>query len=386
MFSSRENKNPWKKYTFEHKTNDEKIIDLFDATKDGRLDILRLLITKAGVDVQAVHEVEKEGQGLTALHLAVRYNHVDCMKLLIASGADVNATDNFGFRPIHDAALCGYAECLQELINNGAAIEGVELNGLDYITPLYYAIKYNSVKCLQILEVGAKDFDVDECDRLIWRLGSSNYNTQLLEFAKKYDFSNSEIEEWMRNSAIAGNVEYFKIIREAFGNRRSDAEFLKNHGYLVIIATQHGHHNYLEGLLQAKFDSNETNSNNSSALHYAARYGHAEAVKLLAKHGAALNAKNLDNWAPIHIALKQNNVDAVAELIKCGCDIDLPGGEFDDTPLHVALTVPVEPETLKQVLVGKPSLLIKNSKGEHPIDVVDKEATLYEVLMEYIRN
>jgi len=385
MFS-RESNNPWKKYSCLGKTDNEKLVDLFEATKDGKVDILRILITKGAVNVNATHKHEKEGQGLTALHLAVRHNHLDCMKLLIENGADINATDNFGFRPIHDAARYGYADCLRELVNNGAVIDGVKLHGLDYVTPLYYAIKCNSIECLQILEVKTKSFDIQECDRLIWLSGSSNDDTTLLPYAKKYTFTDSELKEWLKNSAVSGNVEYFKAVKELCNENGSDREFIRNQGSLVIVATQHGHHGYLENLLQGDFDSNKCNSNNSTALHYAARYGYADGVKLLAKHGAALNAKNLDNFAPIHIALKQNNFEAVSELIKCGCDIDLPGGDENDPPLHMALKVPVEPATLKEILAGKPSLLVKNDKEERAIDVVDKEGNLYQVLMEYIRN
>ena len=122
---------------------------------------------------------------MTALHLAVRHNHVDCVKLLIGYRADVNATDNFGFRPVHDAALYGFAECLKELLNSGAFVKGVDLHGLDYVTPLYYAIKHNFIDCVQALEVGSKDFDIHECDRLIWKLGSTNCDMNLLAYSKK---------------------------------------------------------------------------------------------------------------------------------------------------------------------------------------------------------
>ena len=76
----------------------------------------------------------------------------------------------------------------------------------------------------------------------------------------------------MKNSAVAGNVEYFKNIAELFDNKEQREDLYHNYGYLVIIATQHGHRNYLEKLLQINFNSNEANKNNSSALHYAARY------------------------------------------------------------------------------------------------------------------
>ena len=106
----------------------------------------------------------------------------------------------------------------------------------------------------------------------------------------------------------------------------------------------------------------------------------------MVKHGAVVNAKNLDKLTPFHMAVKHNNTWAVQQLIKCGCDVNLTGGKQNNTALHIALQVPVDPYTLREILAAKPSILIKNDKGELPIDMVEKGDPLHEVLMEYIRN
>lgn len=156
----------------------------------------------------------------------------------------------------------------------------------------------------------------------------------------------------------------------------------------MIISTQHGHKDYLEHLLNEKFSPNETNDTDAStALHYAARYGHAEIIRLLVGRGGKIEARSTDNWTPLHIALKQSNEEAVTELIQQGCDINATGGDINDTPLHVALTAPVGPDTLRALLNAKPKIVVKNDKGHLPVNVIkDKESELYQTLMEYIRN
>jgi len=392
MFSSNKKKDPWRKYSCDDKNEEEKLLDLYKATRDAKPDVINILVNKGKINVNQVHPDEAKGQGLTALHLAARYNQVECTKTLIKHGANVNTKDNFGFRPIHDAAMNGCSQCIMELLKHGATTTGVELAGLEFITPMYYAVKYNSLSCLEVLESGetSSTFDPNECDRLIWGLGASNASFSLLQHAQKYKFPEEVFEDCLRNSATVGNIKYFQALQEMKKNMDKEA-FARKYGFLVIISTQHNHHQYLEHLLSEKFDPNEKNeSDAATALHYAARYGHCESIRLLVKQGAVIEARNVDNWTPLHIALKQSNGEAVTELIAQGCDVNATGGTINDTPLHVALSTPVSIDTLKALLAGQPKIVVKNDKDRLPADViVDKNgenAELYETLMEYVRN
>ena len=45
---------------------------------------------------------------MTPLHIACRYNSADVVQLLVASGADLNATDAKGKTPLHYATRRGF--------------------------------------------------------------------------------------------------------------------------------------------------------------------------------------------------------------------------------------------------------------------------------------
>ena len=58
--------------------------------------------------------------GRTALHLAAGNGHARVVEFLCGSGADVNAADRWGGRPLDDAQFGGHRECVAVLRGRGA--------------------------------------------------------------------------------------------------------------------------------------------------------------------------------------------------------------------------------------------------------------------------
>ena len=61
--------------------------------------------------------------GVTPLYIAARQGHLECLELLVAAGASVNATKDrkeVGASPVYVASLEGHHECVQQLIEAGA--------------------------------------------------------------------------------------------------------------------------------------------------------------------------------------------------------------------------------------------------------------------------
>ena len=92
---------------------------------------------------------------------AVRENHIDDVKELLNSGADVNAKDMFGGNTgLHWAARLGLAEMARLLIENGA---NPNLINDDNDTPLHWAAREGQKELLVILLAhGAKVNAVDK--------------------------------------------------------------------------------------------------------------------------------------------------------------------------------------------------------------------------------
>ena len=89
----------------------------------GKPEAARILL-RAGAEVGAVSRNPLEVQ---PLHSAAAGRHHEVCRLLIASGADVNARQRHGFTPLHAAAQHGDVELVELLLSAGAS--ATELTG-----------------------------------------------------------------------------------------------------------------------------------------------------------------------------------------------------------------------------------------------------------------
>jgi ankyrin repeat protein len=73
----------------------------------------------------------------------VTLGHVDCVKLCLEMGANVNSRSNVGFTPLHFAATAGKTVDVARMLLDGGAI--VDPKDDDETTPLQRAIVFNHV-------------------------------------------------------------------------------------------------------------------------------------------------------------------------------------------------------------------------------------------------
>ncbi|MHB9106385.1 MAG: ankyrin repeat domain-containing protein [Armatimonadota bacterium] len=106
--------------------------DLFEAAQQGDVAVLKRLLAKSSVQVDA-----RNADGNTPLLLAVRERQSAAVALLLDAGASLKAQDTDGLTPLHLAARGGDAEMAVLLLNRKADILARDHQGW---TPLQWAI------------------------------------------------------------------------------------------------------------------------------------------------------------------------------------------------------------------------------------------------------
>ena len=153
--------------------------NLFDTAARGDAKACRLFIER-GANVHAT-----DSFGWTPLHLAAERGHAEVSRVLIEQGANVNVITPLRLTPLHFAALNDNLKVCQLLIQAGADVHAA--NQLDW-TPLHLAAYDGHLKVCQLLiQAGA---DVNAVTR---------YNETPLDLA-------------IRNHAV-GVLEYFLLNR-----------------------------------------------------------------------------------------------------------------------------------------------------------------------------
>ncbi|CAD5226428.1 unnamed protein product [Bursaphelenchus okinawaensis] len=111
-----ENGKPKKKMVF------DPLVLFLDAALEGDMD----LVKEKAAEIDDISRGSDEG--ITALHNAICASHIEVIRYLVASHADVNAQDADGWTPLHCAASCNNFPIAKMLIENGACVFAISLS------------------------------------------------------------------------------------------------------------------------------------------------------------------------------------------------------------------------------------------------------------------
>ncbi|HSL75530.1 MAG TPA: ankyrin repeat domain-containing protein [Candidatus Limnocylindrales bacterium] len=125
-------------------------LDIFEASAVGRIDRVRLAIDD---DPENVRRLSPDG--FTALHLASFFGKPEIARLLVDSGASVDTytTNDFANQPLHAAAAGRHVEVCRVLLAAGADVNATQHGGY---TPLHEAAQHGDVEMVELfLSAGA---------------------------------------------------------------------------------------------------------------------------------------------------------------------------------------------------------------------------------------
>jgi ankyrin repeat protein len=298
---------------------------------DDIADIIDIINDYTGEDLFRSMLREKDDEGNTPLHYAVRfiYDNIEILKKLYRSADDLNAVTVKGFTPLHNAAGYNSSEVVSFLVKNGAKIDNHSDDSADNVYPIHYAAEF-SRKQPKIAEI------------------LCGTNKEMINIPDKYG------DRPLHYAVAAGNSE-------------------------MIIK-----------LINLGADKNIPNKRNFTSLHLAIGAGQSsQLIGLLATPGN-INLRTDEEFnesTPLLLALNppkdiKVNRDIVRELLRYKADVE-KADSLGNTPLHYAVITCPDLVVIEK-LITKNTINNRNWQGNTPLIIAQRLGTGRDVVQKLL--
>ncbi|CAJ1945474.1 unnamed protein product [Cylindrotheca closterium] len=132
-----------------HESDDEGETALHIACRKGNYALIKMLLLAYGADVNTFSGPNNNQRRMTCLHCASKNQYPEIVLLLLKHGADIEARDEDGWRPMHYACRLNHLDIVRVLIEQGAQLEAP--GGGSRSTPLHLACQYGKSRLVRLL-------------------------------------------------------------------------------------------------------------------------------------------------------------------------------------------------------------------------------------------
>lgn len=113
-------------------TDNHDLTPLVHAVKNGRGEVVKLLLNAHGIDVN-----RRMYNGRNAMWFAAERNYLDIMEQLLENGIRINQGDDYKATPLFSAVKRGHLDSVRLLMERGASVDVIDCH---WLTPLIWAI------------------------------------------------------------------------------------------------------------------------------------------------------------------------------------------------------------------------------------------------------
>ncbi|KAM0166911.1 hypothetical protein ACHAQE_001122 [Botrytis cinerea] len=293
---------------------------LFIAVQNGKHEATELFLAK-GADS---NEVDDGGDSV--LCDAVIFGHKECVQVLTDHGAKLEKESGmYKQTALSFAAKNGNLEIVKLLLNSGARLEAQDTDGW---TPLIWALRSEHPKVVKFLigeevrSVSSKDQYMEQLNpamTLACNTGDEDLVEQLLVLgvnpnAKDVDSGSTALIEASRGGLL-----------------RSETP--------LLLAVRYDNEVVTELLLAKGADANAESNTDETPLILATRNRNDDVTKLLLEKKADVDKANNSNETPLSLAVIDRNVDIIKLLLNNGASVDQAWGKYEQTCLLQAIYV-----------------------------------------------
>lgn len=255
-------------------------------------------------------------------------------KMLASDPKIVDARNELGFAPLHNAAQIGSKEEVEALLSAKAQVNAVTSDkclpvyGDWGFTPLYEAARYgHKDAAASLMSKGAR---VDATTAV---LGMTP-----LHAAAANDYAG--LSKFLFSKGLNKNIAWigheYKDVTELLIAAGANVNARNSGGATpLFLAAMNQNKLIAEALIAKGADVNLQNNAGGAALHAAAKNGQVDLAAVLIAAGADANIKAKDGTTPLHLAAKNGHLEMVQLLIEKGAEVNATDAG-KDTPLHWA--------------------------------------------------
>ena len=325
---------------------------LIQASFHGKIDEIQELIKNEEVNLN-----EFDSKHRTALHNAVKKEHLEIIKMLIKYGAEINTKDKNNESPLETAMETSKKhtiEIVKTLVVNGAKISG---------NTICTAIQKNNTKILKIFVESGANINIRD-SRSGYRpihCAIDNGRLGMVQYLVKNGANLNATSNYKQTPLHAVCIDEMNRANISKTVLTKIAAFLIKNG--------------------ANLDLDAQDTSGETPLHYACKHGYLDIAKLLIEKGANVNSKDQQNDSPLHLAVKYGRKNHIKILLKNGAEIDTKNNS-SFTPLHEAI-FRKKPNVVKLLLENNADMNIKNGKNKSAIELAKEKGfeQILEVLM-----
>jgi ankyrin repeat domain-containing protein 17 len=302
----------------EDKGHKNETTPLMEACANGHKQIVQLLL-KHNANINA-----QSARGNTPLHYAIQHNYTEIVEILIKHGGSnlkLELANDNGHTPLMEAASNGHVECSRLLIDAGADVNTHSSEFKETaLTLASYKGQVDMVKFL--LERNADlEHKTDEMHTALMEAcmdGHVEVARILIEHGSNVNMPPDSFESPLTLAACGGHVELANLLID----HHADLEERNDEGYTPLMeAAREGHEEMVALLLFHDADINAiTEETQETALTLACCGGCYEVAKFLLEAGADPNLGNAST--PLMEAAQEGHLELVQLLIRSGAEIN----------------------------------------------------------------
>ena len=208
-----------------------------------------------------------------------------------------------GAAPLYYAALCGFHDLVEHLINKCS--QEVNAIGGFYVSPLVAALSKGQFEVAEFLYQHGAHVDVqgyDETTPLYSASREGNLETVQWLLRRAADPNSRESDGWT-GLHWAANRGYLEVARTLLQHDAApNLRWRKGGKTPLHLASRSGYTNVARLLLEQGVDVNIRSEDGSTSLHFASKRGRLEVARVLIEHGADRDAEDNEGRTPFQVA------------------------------------------------------------------------------------